>query len=150
MRKPSRIILVIVLIIIVVFLIVNRILDLKSILKSSHDILWSDKSNKYLVWEYSIKDLDIHDSCNKLSFVTTEGKEYKRLECIFKIGGNDHFIIAQTNQNTNIKYWIINKDKDNSKLMPAQIVEGPLDSIQFIIRKREFNINEIDFQIEFK
>lgn len=118
-----------------------------NILKRSQESIWSDKSGQYSVIVSTITSLD---SCNKLSIVTRTN-DLKRLDCVSKIGDNEHFIIAQTiNAKNIVQYWIINKDKDKPDLPANQVVEGPLSLTEFANRKKEIKIDSLNFQKNFR
>ena len=114
-----------------------------NILKRSQKSIWNDNSGQYSLIVSSITSLD---SCNKLSIVTRTN-DFKRLDCVSKIGDNEHFIIAETINVKNIaQYWIINKDKDKPELPASQVEEGPLSLTEFTNRKKELKIDTLNFQ----
>jgi len=120
--------------------------SVSNILKRSKESIWLDKSGRYSVIVSTIANLD---SCNTLSIITRT-QDFKRLDCISKIGDNDQFIIAETRNTQNIvQYWIINKDKDKPELPANQIVEGPLSLTKFTDRKKELKIDSLNFQKDF-
>jgi len=114
-----------------------------NILKRSKDTIWKDKSGQYAVIISTITSLD---SCNTLSIITRT-QNFRRLDCVSKIGDNDHFIIAETINTKKIEhYWIINKDKDVPELSATQSVEGPFSLEKFNERKKELKIDSLNFQ----
>lgn len=112
----------------------------RDILKRFNNAVWHDKSEQYAITE------NMADSCNALSLITRD-QSYKRLECVSRIGDDDHFIIAETIHATKVsQYWIINKDKDAIELSANQIVEGPFDLAEFTKREKELGIQDLQFQ----
>jgi uncharacterized membrane protein YheB (UPF0754 family) len=145
-NKKVAIIIFIVIIFASVIFTLSKSFSVSNILKRSKESIWLDKSGRYAIIVSTIANLD---SCNTLSIITRT-QDFKRLDCISKIGDNDQFIIEETKNTQNIvQYWIINKDKDKPELPSNQIVEGPLSLTKFADRKKELKIDSLSFQKDF-
>ena len=147
-KKVATIIYSVLILVCVIFtLLLVKPFGISNILKRSKESIWSDKSGQYSVIVSTITSLD---SCNTLSIVTRTN-DFKRLDCVSKIGDNEHFIIAETiNVKNIVQYWIISKDKDKPDLPANQVVEGPLSLTEFTNRKKELKIDSLNFQKDFK
>jgi len=123
------------------FLLISlNMLCCSNVAKRFNETIWHDKTERYAISE------NLVDSCNQLSLITRE-RNYKRLECIKRIGDNDHFIIAETsNTGVGLNYWIINKDKDGIELLANQIVQGPYNLIDFTNLEKALGIDSLKFQ----
>jgi len=116
----------------------------RDILKRFNNAVWHDKSGQYAITE------NMADSCNALSLITRD-QNYKRLECVSRIGDDEHFIIAETIHAPKVsQYWIINKDKDAIELSARQIVEGPLNLAELTNREKELGIQDLQFLRQIK
>jgi hypothetical protein len=125
---------------IILFFLLSGSFCCQDILQRSYKAVWHDKSGRYTIKE------NMTDTCKILSLVTRE-KDFERLQCLTKVGDDEHFIIAETiDINQVLQYWIINKEKDNIEMKTSQIVEGPFDIIKFTNRKKELGIAKVNFQ----
>lgn len=144
-RKVVSIIFIIVILVSVLFTLLKSF-SFSNLLRRSKESIWLDKTGHYSIIVSTISNLD---SCNTLSIITRT-QDFKRLDCISKIGDNDQFIIAETKNTQNIvQYWIINKDKDRPELPANRIVEGPFSLSEFTNRKEELKIESLNFQKDF-
>jgi len=147
-KKTGFVIFSILLLACVVFIVLFlKSYSLSSILKRSKESIWHDKSGRYSVTESTITTID---TCNVLSLIT-RNQSFRRLNCISKIGDDEHFIIAETtNANGGLQFWILDKDKDKVGLPANQIIVGPFSLTEFAYQKKQLKIDSLNFQKEFK
>jgi len=145
-QKNATIIFSILLLLSVIFFFIKSI-SFSSILQRSNESIWVDKSGRYSTSVSTIRSLD---SCNTLSLIT-RSQDFKRLNCVSKIGDDDHFIIAETiNTDGALAYWILKKDKDKVELSANQAVDGPFTFTEFSNQKKELQIDSLNFQKSFR
>ncbi|HBF89418.1 MAG TPA: hypothetical protein DDX39_12320 [Bacteroidales bacterium] len=102
---------------------------------------------------YYVTDNPGETSCKTLYYKIGNNDGIGRVDYVSKIGFNKNFIIVETLNNetkNNRTYWILNKEKDNSKYNANEIIEGLFIFNDFKKRTSELNILNILFTKDFQ
>jgi len=101
----------------------------------------------FLYWEPSYWNNNGYnlsaDPGNPGELSLTNPKSFVMVDFVSKIGGNDKYIIVESNNDIEIKYWIIEKDSEKKR------IEGPLSLEEFKNRKKHLFIDKLKFEKEF-
>ena len=102
-------------------------------------IFLSGCSEKWKDDKYSVS-ISPEDPSRLTLYISHETIQHGRIEWVKKIGSNSSYIIAE---DTNGKYWIIDKLKDQVNLNADEIVIGPLLLKEFEESKKKLNIMNV-------
>ena len=101
--------------------------------------------------KYYVQD-DAGSAYGKTLYYELEnGNGVGRVEFVSKIGSDDKYLIIESQQTTENQkeYWILDKTKDGGQFNASQIVEGPLSKSEFLNKKKEYGIGNLEFIREF-
>ena len=103
---------------------------------------WSE--GPYAVW-----DSPSNPSCRDLVYKLGGGAGITRVDCVFRLGFNERYIIAESGGGRTA-FWILDREKDRRRFKSDEAVEGPFTLEEFSTKKEELGISSLRFEREFR